>query len=84
MGVEDNAEGLAIDTGQPHGQGRIVAQGRANPNHDRLVDRAHDLHPKIGDRSGNAQARIVGAGGGEPVRGLRKLERHARPPSCHP
>ena len=53
-------------------------------DHDRFVGRAHDLDAKVGDRSGDAQARIVGAGGGEPVRSFGELERHARPPRRHP
>ena len=83
MGVEHDAQRLAIEAGQPHGQGRIVAQRRPDPDHDRLVGRAHDLDAKVGDRPGDAQARVVGARRGEPVRRLGELERHARPPRRH-
>ena len=79
MGVENDAQRLAIEPGQPHGQGRIIAQGRPDPNDDRLMGRAHHLDAKIGDRPGDAQARVVGARRGEPVRRLGELKRHARP-----
>ena len=81
--VEDDAQRLAVEAGQPDGQRRIVGERRFDPDHDRLVRRAHHLDAQIGDLPGDPEARVVGVAGGVAVGGLGELQRDARaaPPS---
>jgi hypothetical protein len=83
MRVEHDAERLPLDADEPHGQSRVVGQRRPDADHDRLVGRAHHLDTKVGDRTRDAQTRIVRGPGGETVRRLRKLQRDARPSHRH-
>ena len=78
MRIEDDPPRLAVEAGQAHRQRRIVRERRLDPDHDRLVGRSHDLHARIGDRTGDLQALIVRAGGCVAVGRFRELQRHAR------
>ena len=59
MAVEHDAQRPLVEAVQPHGQQGIVAERRADPDHDRVVRRAHDLHAEVGDLAGDGEARIV-------------------------
>ena len=84
MRVQHHAPRFAIEAGQAHRQSGIVGDCGLDADHDRLVSRAHDLHAQIGDLSGDPQPRIVRPPGSKAVRGLGKLQGHARPTGCHP
>ncbi len=54
MRVEDDPPGFPVEAGQAHRQRGIVDERRLDPDHDRLVRRAHRLHARVGDRPGDS------------------------------
>ena len=57
MRVEHDAQRLQVEARQADGERRVVGERGLDADHDRLMRRAQDLHARVGDLAGDAQAR---------------------------